>query len=150
MTCQSLCAPENTLTSVARQLLDIRTRALLLRLLFARVICIFGTIEIFIRAWFACSQRASLRRSLGGGHFDALGTSIVSCALRHRASGTMKFAKLSNETSREASPPPRLVDLLHLNVAGVSPHVVNKLHGFLVWKRGLSQSLQSRCGRHER
>jgi hypothetical protein len=150
MTCQSLCAPENTLTSVARQLLDIRTRALLLRLLFARVICIFGTIEIFIRAWFACSQRASLRRSLGGGHFDALGTSIVSCALRHRASGTIKFAKLSNETSREASPPPRLVDLLHLNVAGVSPHVVNKLHGFLVWKRGLSQSLQSRCGRHER
>jgi len=81
MTCQSLCAPENTLTSVARQLLDSCTRALLLRLLFA---CAFA-------------QRASLRRSLGGGHFDALGTAIATCALRHRASGTMKFAKLSNE-----------------------------------------------------
>ena len=113
MTCQSLCAPGNTLTSVARQLLDSRTRALLLRLLFARVLCFFSFIEIFIRAWFACSQRASLRRSLGGGHFDALGTSIASCALRHRASGTMKFAKLSNEASREASPLPCLVDLLH-------------------------------------
>jgi hypothetical protein len=54
MTCQSLCAPENTLTSVARQLLDS---------MFARVLCIVGVIEICIRAWFACSQRASLRRS---------------------------------------------------------------------------------------
>ena len=94
MTCQSLCAPENTLTSVACQLLDSRTRALLLRLLFARVLCISGVIEICIRAWFACSQHASLRRSLGGGYLDALGKSIASCALRHRAGGTMKFAKL--------------------------------------------------------
>ena len=31
----------------------------------------------------------------------------------------MEFAKLSDESSREASPPPRLVDLLHLVVARV-------------------------------
>ena len=141
MTCQSLCAPENTLTSVARQLLDSRARALLLRLLFDSVLGIFGVIENYISAGLACSHRASLRRSLDGGHFDAFGTSISSCALRHRASGTIEFAKLSDEASREASPPPRLVDLLHLVVARVAPHVVNKLHGFLVWKRRLSQSL---------
>jgi len=35
MTCQTLCAPENTMTSLARQLLDSCTRVLLLRLLFA-------------------------------------------------------------------------------------------------------------------
>jgi hypothetical protein len=141
MTCQSLYAPENTLTSVASQLLDSRARALLLRLLFDSVLGIFGVIENYISAWLACSHRASLRRSLDGGHFDAFGTSISSCALRHRASGTMEFAKLSDEASREASPPPRLVDLLHLVVARVAPQVVDKLHGFLVWKRGLSQSL---------
>jgi hypothetical protein len=141
MTCQSLCAPENTLTSVARPLLDSRTRVLLLRLLLARVLCIFGVIENYISARCACSQRASLRRSLCGGHFDAFGTAIASCALRHRAGGSMKFAKLSNEASREASPPPCLIDLLHLVVARVAPHVVDKLYGFLVWKRGLSQSL---------
>ncbi len=111
--------PENTLTSVARQLLDNCTRALLLRLLFA----------------YAFAQRASLRRSLGGGHFEALGTAIATCAVRHSASGTMKFAKLSIEASREASPTPRLEDLLHLVVARVAPHVVDKRHGFLVWKR---------------
>jgi hypothetical protein len=53
----------------------------------------------------------------------------------------MNNSKLSDEASREASPPPRLVDLLHLVVARVALHVVDKLHGFLVWKRGLSQSL---------
>ena len=142
MTCQTLCAPENTLTSLARQLLDSCTRVLLLRLLFAD----------------AFAQRVSLRRSLGGGHFHALGcghydtleTAIATCVLRHSASRTMKFAKLSNETSREASPTPCLEDftktqshkdLLHLVVARMAPHVVDKLHGFLVWKRRLSQSL---------
>ena len=73
-----------------------------------------------------------MRRSLGGGHFDALGcghfdmlgTAIATCALRHRASGTMKFAKLT----------PCLEDLLHLVVARMAPRVVDKLHGFLVWK----------------
>ena len=141
MTCQSLCVPENTLTSVARQLLDSRTRALLLRLLFDSVLGIFGVIENYINAWFACSHRASLRRSLDCGHFDSLGTSISSCTLRHIASGTMEFAKLSDEAFREASPPPRLVDLLHLVVSRVASHVVNKLNGFLVWKRRLSQNL---------
>ncbi len=136
MTCQSLCAPENTLTSVARQLLDSRARALLLRLLFDSVLGIFGVIENYISAGLACSHRASLRRSLDGGHFDAFGTSISSCARLHPASGTNKFSKLSDEASREASPPPCLVDLLHLVVARVAPHVVNKLHGFL-WKRRL-------------
>jgi len=53
----------------------------------------------------------------------------------------MKFAKLSNEASREASPTPCLEDLLHLVVARMAPHVVDKLHGFLGWKRRLSQSL---------
>ena len=133
MTCQTLCAPENTLTSLARQLLDSCTRVLLLRLLFAR----------------AFAHRVSLRCSLGGGRFDALGcghfdtfgTAIATCALRHRAGGTMKFAELSNETPREASPTPCLEDLLHLVVARMAPHVVDKLHGFLVWQRRLSQSL---------
>ena len=141
MTYQSLCAPENTLTSVARQLLGKRARALLWRLLFASVFGVFGVIENYISAWFACPHCASLCRSLDGGHFDALGTSISSCALRHRAGSTMEFAKLSDEASRETSPPPRLVDLLHLVVARVAPHVVNKLDGVLVWKRRLSQSL---------
>jgi hypothetical protein len=71
---------------VGATVLDSCTRVLLLRLLFAG----------------AFSQRVSLRRSLGGGHFDALGcghfdtlgTAIATCSLRHRASGTMKFAKL--------------------------------------------------------
>jgi hypothetical protein len=106
MTCQTLCAPENMLTSLAWQLLDSCTRVLLLRLLFA---CAFA-------------QRVSLRRSLGGGHFDALGcghfdtlgTAIATCALRH---STMKFAKLSNEASREASPTPFLEDLLRMRSA---------------------------------
>jgi hypothetical protein len=53
----------------------------------------------------------------------------------------MKFAKLSDEASREASPTPCLEDLLHLVVARMAPHVVDKLHGFLVWKRRLNQSL---------
>ena len=74
------------MTSLAQQLLDSCTRVLLLRLLFA---CAFA-------------QRVSLRSSLGGGHFDALGcghfdtlgTAITTCALRHRAGGTMEFAKL--------------------------------------------------------
>jgi hypothetical protein len=46
----------------------------------------------------------------------------------------MKFAKFSNEASREASPTPCLEDLLHLVVARMAPRVVDKLHGFLVWK----------------
>jgi hypothetical protein len=90
-----------------------------------------------------------LRFSLGGGHFDALGcghfdtfgTAIATCALRHSAGGTMKFAELSNETPWEASPTPCLEDLLHLVVARMAPHVVDKLHDFLVWQRRLSQSL---------
>jgi hypothetical protein len=70
--------------------------------------------------------------ALGVGHFDAFGTAIASCALRHSAGGTMKFAKLSNEASRKASPPPCRVDLLHLVVARVASQAVDKLHGFLV------------------
>jgi hypothetical protein len=46
-----------------------------LGLLFASVLGIFGVIENYINAWFARSHRVSLRRSLGGGHFDAFGTS---------------------------------------------------------------------------
>ena len=115
----------------------IAVRVLLLRLLFASVLCIFGVIENYISAWFACSQHASLRRSLCGGHFNAFGTAIASCALPHPAGGTMKFAKLSNEASREASRPPCLVDLLHLVVARTAPHVVDKVHGCLIWKRGV-------------
>jgi hypothetical protein len=103
MTCQTLCAPENTLTSLARQLLNSCTRVLLLRLLFA---CAFA-------------QRVSLRRSLGGGHFDALGCghfdtlgkAIVTCAFRHRASGTMKFAKLSNEGEEDSSDADEIEDM---------------------------------------
>jgi hypothetical protein len=94
MTFQALCASEGTLTSVARQLLDSRTRVLLLRLLFVRLLCIFGFIEICIRACFACSQRASLRRSLGGGHFDTVwnGDSVVCASTTRRSSNEISEA----------------------------------------------------------
>ncbi len=77
-----------------------------------------------------------MRRSLGGSHFYAFGTAVASGALRHRAGGTVIFAKLSNDAS---SHPPRLVNLLV--IARVAPHVVDKLYGFLVWKSELHQSL---------
>jgi hypothetical protein len=128
-----------------------RNNKYLLHLLFARLLRIFGFIEICIRALFSlclrfvcASQDAGLRRSLGGGHFYALGTAVASVAqwnfgvvgaLRHSAGGTMEFAKLSNEASREASPPPCLVNLLHLVVTLVASNVVNQLHGFPVWER---------------
>jgi hypothetical protein len=70
-----------------------------LRLLFASVLGSFGVIENYISVSFACSHRASLRRLLDVSHFDALGTSISSCALRHIASSTMEFAK-RDEASR--------------------------------------------------
>jgi hypothetical protein len=89
MTCQTLCAPENTLTSLARQLLDSCTRVLFLRLLFA---CVFVQ-----RVSLRCSLGSGNFDSLGCGHFDTFGTAIETCVFRHCAGGTMKFAELSNK-----------------------------------------------------
>jgi hypothetical protein len=94
MTCQSLCAPENTLTTAARQRLDSRAKALLLRLLFTRGLCMFGLMKTCIKAWFVCP--------LSGSHLYAFQAAITPSTLRYRTGRACEFSELGNKPSWEA------------------------------------------------